>query len=398
MSDQYDMIVIGAGISGLVMAHYCRKAGMKVLVVEKEERSGGCFHSVAIEDADRPFWLEMGTHTCFNSYGRLLDVMQDLGLAQHLQAREKLPYRLLVDKALHSILSRLHFFELFTHAWRLFSLKKEGKSVAEYYQSLVGPKNYAEVFQHAFNAVVCQQAGNVPADMLFRKRPRNKEVMRSFTMPAGLQQIIAELESRVECKKGLDIQTISHDEQGFCINTADNSYQSRMLTCATPVRVASALLADNFPAISQQLGQIGEVAIETVGVVVNKDDLSLEKVAGIIVANGDFYSAVSRDIVDHPDYRGLTFHFRPGLLSDEEKMKKICELLGIPPSKLQYIFNKANRLPAPDMGHHQLIRDIDAKLAGQPLALVGNYFEGVAVEDCLARVGSEFLRLSPSAC
>jgi protoporphyrinogen oxidase len=212
-----------------------------------------------------------------------------------------------------------------------------------------------------------------------------------------LQQIIAELESRVECKKGLDIQTISHDEQGFCINTADNSYQSRMLTCATPVRVASALLADNFPTISQQLGQIGEVEIETVGVVVNKDDLSLEKVAGIIAANGDFYSAVSRDIVDHPGYRGLTFHFRPGLLSDEEKRQKICDLLGIAPSKLRYVFNKANRLPAPDMGHHQLIRDIDAKLAGQPLALVGNYFEGVAVEDCLARVGSEFLRLSPSA-
>jgi len=393
MSDQYDMIVIGAGISGLVMAYYCRKAGLKVLVLEKEECSGGCFHSAAVEDADTPFWLEMGTHTCFNSYGRLLDVMQDIGLMQHLQAREKMPYRLLVDGGLYSIPSRLHFLELATHAWRLFSLKKEGKSVAEYYQSLVGPKNYTEVFQHAFNAVLCQQAGNAPSDMLFRKRPRNKEVKRSFTMPNGLQQIITELESRVKCKKGQDIQTVSYDEQGFRINTADSSYQSRMLTCATQVRAASVLLADKFPAISQQLGQIGEVEIETVGIVVNRDALSLEKVAGIIAANGDFYSAVSRDIVDHPDYRGLTFHFKPGLLSDEEKRSKICELLEIAPSKLQYVFNKTNRLPAPNMAHHRLIRDIDATLAGKPLALIGNYFAGVAIEDCLARVESEFLRL-----
>ena len=67
MSDRYDMIVIGAGISGLVMAHYGQQAGLKVLVLEKEDRSGGCFHSAAIDGSQSPFWLEMGTHTCFNS-------------------------------------------------------------------------------------------------------------------------------------------------------------------------------------------------------------------------------------------------------------------------------------------------------------------------------------------
>jgi protoporphyrinogen oxidase len=394
MSKQYDMIVIGAGISGLVMAHYCRKAGMKVLVLEKEGRSGGCFHSAAVEGAYSPFWLEMGTHTCFNSYGRLLDVLQDIGLMQQLQGREKMPYRLLVDGGLHSIPSQLHYLELVTHAWRLFSMRKDGKSVAEYYQGLVGPKNYTEVFQHAFNAVLCQQAGNVPSEMLFRKRPRNKEVQRSFSFPGGLQQIITELENRVECKKGQQIQTISQDEHGFTVDTADSSYQSRMLACATPARAASALLADGFPAISEQLGQISEVNIETVGIVVNKDDLPLEKVAGIIAADGDFYSAVSRDVIDHPDYRGLAFHFKPGLLSDEEKKQKICELLQIGPSKLQHVFHKTNRLPAPDMGHQQRITSIDALLADKPLALIGNYFEGVAIEDCLARVESEFLRLT----
>jgi protoporphyrinogen oxidase len=394
MSDRYDMIVIGAGISGLVMAHYVQQAGLKVLVLEKEERSGGCFHSASIEHADAPFWLEMGTHTCFNSYGRLLDVLQDIGLMQSLLGREKMPYRLLVDKGLHSIPSQLHFLELATHAWRLFSLKKEGKSVAEYYQSLVGPKNYTEVFQHAFNAVLCQQAGNVPSDMLFRKRPRNKEVKRSFSMPAGLQQIITALESRVECKKGQQIQSISQDKHGFVVETLEGSYQSRMLACATPTQAASALLAEGFPAISEQLGQISEVDIETVGIVVNKDDLPLEKVAGIIAADGDFYSAVSRDVIDDPDYRGLAFHFKPGLLSDEEKKQKICELLQIGPSKLQYVFRKTNRLPAPDMGHQQRIASIDGLLADKPLALIGNYFEGVAVEDCLARVESEFLRLT----
>jgi len=394
MNDQYDMIVVGAGISGLVMAHYGQKAGLKVLVLEKEERCGGCFDSAAVENGDSPFWLEMGTHTCFNSYGRLLDVLQDIGLMQSLQGREKMPYRLLVDGGLHSIPSQLYFLELATHAWRLFSLQKEGKSVAEYYQSLVGPRNYSEVFQHAFNAVLCQQAGNVPSDMLFRKRPRNKEVQRSFSFPGGLQRVITELESRVECRKGQQIQSISQDEHGFTVNTVEGSYQSQKLAFATPARAASALLAESFPAVSEQLAQIDEVDIETVGIVVKKDDLPLEKVAGIIAADGDFYSAVSRDVIDHPDYRGLAFHFKPGLFSDEEKQQKICQLLQIDSSKLQHVFHKINRLPAPDMGHQKRITSIDGLLADKPLALIGNYFEGVAVEDCLARVESEFLRLT----
>ena len=38
---QYDVIIIGAGIGGLVCGCYLAKAGMKVLIVEKNDRVGG---------------------------------------------------------------------------------------------------------------------------------------------------------------------------------------------------------------------------------------------------------------------------------------------------------------------------------------------------------------------
>jgi len=122
----------------------------------------------------------------------------------------------------------------------------------------------------------------------------------------------------------------------------------------------------------------------------------MEPVAGIIAADGDFYSAVSRDIVAHPNLRGITFHFKPGVLNDEEKLQRICTVLNVQADALQYVFHKTNRLPAPDMGHHRVIEALDASLKGQDLALVGNYFNGVAVEDCLERVESELARLLSS--
>ena len=39
--NDYDAIIIGAGISGLVCGCYLAKAGMKVLIVEKNAKPGG---------------------------------------------------------------------------------------------------------------------------------------------------------------------------------------------------------------------------------------------------------------------------------------------------------------------------------------------------------------------
>ncbi len=392
MSGQYDLIVIGAGISGLSMAFEAQQAGLNVLVLEKREHAGGCFDSAMVND-DVPFWLEMGTHTCFNSYGRLLTLLEQLDLIDQLVPREKLRYRMLVDDTLCSIPSRLIFFELLANSWHIFSRRKEGKSVADYYRAIVGKKNYKNVFRHAFNAVTCQQADDLPADMLFRKRPRDKSVMRSYTFSEGLGRIINELEQRVTCRKGVEVEHIAYDESGFTITLHGETLHTNKLACATPAPAAARLLKDTFSDLAECLSWVDEVEIESVGIVVEKEDLELRPLAGIIAADGDFYSAVSRDIVPHPTYRGLTFHFKPGLLSDEEKLDRIRSLLNLGRGQVAHCFHKTNRLPAPDMGHHALMAKVGDLLHGLPLALIGNYFEGVAVEDCLVRTESEFKRI-----
>ena len=397
MNKRYDMIVIGAGISGLAMAFEAKQAGMSVQVLEKTSRCGGCFDSASLPDQQQDFWLELGTHTCFNSYTRLLSILQRLDLIDQLQPREKLRYRLLADGEICSIPSRLRFFELITHAWRIFSLKKQDRSVADYYGSLVGPKNYNELFQHALSAVVCQNANELPADMLFRKRPRDKSIMRSYTFSGGLSDIIRALENNLDISTNQHIQSIHYNNDHYELTTAETTYHCDKLVCATPVLATSRLLINVHPEIAEQLNWINEIEIESVGVVFNKTDLSLEAIAGVIAVDGDFYSAVSRDYLNHPTLRGFTFHFKPGLLSDDEKIERICKLLNVSSTDIQSVFYKINRLPAPDMGHHQLIEALDASLTDQPLALIGNYFKGVAVEDCLERVEKEFTRISQSA-
>ena len=44
-TDIWDVIVIGSGGSGLVSANLLSRAGLKVLVLERHDRVGGCLHS-----------------------------------------------------------------------------------------------------------------------------------------------------------------------------------------------------------------------------------------------------------------------------------------------------------------------------------------------------------------
>ena len=85
---QFDAIVIGAGISGLSFASYAAGAGLSTLVIERSERVGGCFHSHRFEGKAAGFWLELGAHTCYNSYGGLIGIMEQHGLMGSILARE----------------------------------------------------------------------------------------------------------------------------------------------------------------------------------------------------------------------------------------------------------------------------------------------------------------------
>jgi len=391
----YDMIVVGGGISSLSMAHFCARDGRSVLLLERDARLGGCVHSHRFTPGDHAFWAELGAHTCFNSYATLLDIMDDCGLLARAQGREKLPYKMCVGGALKSIPSQLHLLELLPRLPRLFRATKTGKTVAEYYGSLVGPRNYREVFSPAFSAVICQPADNVPADMLFRKRVRRKDVQRSFTFAGGLQTITDTMAQHpgIDCRTGTEVSGIAYDGDAFCLTTTDGqSFASGALTIATSAPAAARLLSA-FPEVAVPLSRIGEATIETLGIAVDRKHIKLPPVAGIIARDDCFYSAVSRDVFPHPDLRGFTFHFRPEGLDDDEKLRRACAILGIPPQAVAFTAEKINRLPAPRAGHERLVQAIDRALAGRPLLLTGNYFSGVSLEDCVSRSQSEYARL-----
>jgi oxygen-dependent protoporphyrinogen oxidase len=396
---KYDVIIVGAGISGLSLAHYCTKHGLNTLVIEKSARVGGTFYTHKFSGGASDFWLELGAHTCYNSYGNLLALMEESGILDQAIKKEIVGYKMLVGGELKSIPSQINFFELLLSAPRLFTAKKEGMTIESYYSKIVGTGNFRKVFGPLFDAVICQKANSFPADMLFRKRPRRKDVLKSFTLSKGLQYIAEAIASRpgIQLASGKAVEAISFSGDTFSIAVADGSaYESSALALATPAMTAAQLLQSASPDLSALLSRIKVEAVETVGVALRKDSLSLPTLAGIIAVDDHFYSAVSRDTVGHEKYRGFAFHFKSGALDDDSKLGRIADVLKVKRGMLEHVAKADNFVPSLSVGHDSLVREIDRLISGRRLFLTGNYFSGVAIEDCVSRSLSEFERLKDS--
>ncbi|NJN25703.1 MAG: FAD-dependent oxidoreductase [Cyclobacteriaceae bacterium] len=393
--EKNDVVVVGAGISGLSFAHYAAKAKKKVLVLEHDKRIGGSFHSASGGLAQAGFWIELGAHTCYNSYRNLIGIMEDCGISGDISPRAKVPFKLWSGGKVKSFVSQINFLELIFSLPRLIVRSKEGETVRSYYGNILGQGNFKKVFSALFSAVPSQNADDFPADALFKKRERRKEVLKHYTMKNGLQAITDAIAAQrgINIKSGVEILELKQVGADFLISTSNGDFLTSKLAICTSVVSAPKLLETSFPAISEKLNNIKYQKIESFGVIIAKTASGLKPFAGLVPLHDDFFSAVSRDTVPHEKFRGFTFHFKPDLLSETQKIEKICDVLGIAQEQIVEQYQRENIVPSLRLGHYQLISELDALLQGEKIFLSGNYFAGLAIEDCVSRSKAEVARM-----
>jgi oxygen-dependent protoporphyrinogen oxidase len=89
---QKDVIIIGAGLTGLTLAFYLRKAGKSVALIEKAARTGGVIQS----HTEEGFLFESGPNTGVLSYPEVVELFDDLnGKAQLITADPEAKRRLI---------------------------------------------------------------------------------------------------------------------------------------------------------------------------------------------------------------------------------------------------------------------------------------------------------------
>ena len=398
-----DVVVVGGGVSGLSFAWHAARSGRKALVLEGSERLGGCLDS---RRTTAGYWYELGAHTCYNSYAGLLEIIEGTGLRDRIvprgEARKRFAF--LRGGALDmlgpiSVLLRFDKAELLRNVFRGMRASKQGATTCGWYSAVVGKRNYSRILAPFLSAVPSQNVDSFPATgpgSLFKKRPRRKDVVKSFTLDGGLSSVAAAMAATpgVETCTGSTVREVRRSGSGYEVRLADGrSFQSPAVSVAVPPSMAAAMLRADFPDLASELARIGMAATDSVGVVVRREKVKLPEMAFLVPADDLFWSAVTRDPLPDPDWRAFAFHFKTGR-TDEERRARIAEILQVAPADFEEIARRMTLLPSPVLGHDRTIAEIDRMLEGTRLALTGNYFEGLAIEDCVQRSRAEWARVS----
>ena len=149
MTDSHrNVVVIGAGISGLVCAHRLKSLGADVVLIEKGPRPGGVIQSDRIGD----YLVERGPNSSRGTR-ELMDLIDDLGISEDLvEGDPKAPSFIYFGGALHrvpmgpagvimtDVLSPAAKLRLLTEPFRSARKSAEEESVDSFFARRLGPQ------------------------------------------------------------------------------------------------------------------------------------------------------------------------------------------------------------------------------------------------------------------
>ena len=397
--DEFDVIIVGGGISGLIAAHaLTSQYHRKVLLLEAENRLGGVIQTFQHED----FFLDVGAHALYNSYGSLLPLLSEIGLESACTSRKKLPYKMYRDGQISALWRGLHYFRCVLGYLRMRWGNKQNQTLKSFYTWAFGSFNYKWLLKSAFNGVLCQNSDEFPAELLFKKYPMNKRFPRAFSFHNGMETLIHAFVKRTQYEIQLNA-CVNHiqkrgDGEGWVVQIQKSSYQAKAIMIATSPSVAASLLHPTFFSSSsimiQVLSAMKMSYIWRYVTLIKRASLThIPEMSGMIGGlRADFYSMVSGDAQANSNYRGMVWHFKLEY-SEFEIRQKVATILNInAASDIIKIEMFPACVPQLDLKSYQSLRTL-TKTLPHNLSLVGNYWRRLSISDCAMRALSEAKRI-----
>ena len=192
-----DVVIVGAGVSGLSFAYRCAKNRIPHVLLEAEGRLGGSIHTFT--DSATGAYVELGAHTLSSSYLATLDLIEDLGLAVVQSPRMNV---MVSSKGrTRSIALSIHWAQLLAHLPRALLSRPiyPSGTIKSYCEQWLGAGNYQEVVRPLLAALLNQDPDHIPANYLATKlgrMKRRRDVPRNFTTAGGLQKWVDALGQR----------------------------------------------------------------------------------------------------------------------------------------------------------------------------------------------------------
>ena len=441
-----EVLVVGAGISGLTAAFRLRRAGLRVAVLEASPRIGG-----SIETWTEGAWrFEMGPNTVLESRGEVTGLLHDAGLADEKIVAAPAGKRRFVWKRdrLHALPGGPPGFlktPLFSVRAKLRLLREPWipgpppsndveESIAQLVRRRLGP----ELLRYAVGPFVsgvyagdperlsvrwavpriwsleAEHGSLIRGALARRKGPQPGGAMFSF--PRGLEELPRRLAREIgDVRTGVPARRITRLGDGYRVETPAGAVEADRVVLAVPADVAARLLDDATGGRSRLFAEIPYAAVAIVSLGYRRSDVAHAldgfgflaprgeglRVLGCLFPSELFpgrapegHVALAAFMGGRTDPEIVQQDDAAILAAVQDDLRKALGTRGAP--VLAAVRRWPRAIPQYELGHGRFVEraaEIERELPG--LRIGGNFLNGVSVADCIrsaAQLADEVLR------
>jgi len=430
-----EVVVVGAGVSGLSVAYRLKKKGIDVVVYEKDGETGGTVKTVRKEG----FLYELGPQTLMADE-KVLDFVTELGL-KYREASPSSRYRYIYKKGklIPLPLKPQEFITspLLSFRGKLAVLKdffqrpvEEDIPIAQFIRNHFGEEVLNYIVSPFLSGVyagdpeklslkyatpklyeIQRKYGSLLKALFKEKRFAPKGKLLSFS--GGLSELVNRLKENLEINTEAVVLRIRKKEEKFLIETRKGKLESKALVIASPAYTSSYLLKEISFSASEEFEKIDypPIVVVNLGVKGNIPEgfgFLVPRVEGKRILGVMFMSKLFPERA--PEGWELLTVFLGGAtdrevmeLTEEEILKtvkkELGEILTLEEVKPLEIFKWKRAIPQYNVGYGkvlELAKSLEREFPG--LFLTGNWLYGVSMGDTIraseevARKVEDFLR------
>jgi protoporphyrinogen/coproporphyrinogen III oxidase len=262
-SSQRTVTVVGAGISGLLIARVLKRRGYQVTVRESSDRVGGLIQSIPTPDG----LVETAAHS-FLMTEPMVQHFKELGLHPiPVKPQSKARYIFRDGKARRI---PLRFFEILKTLWQWFRPKPklpDTATLAEWGRHHLGEAATRYLIAPFVTGVFAATPEELQFRLAFPKATK-KEKKKMMTLPGGMESWVSALAQELKEEIHLNSAVTELPRTG------------NVILC-TPTDVTRTLLTETHPEIAQALAQITYAPLITITAFAQADDFDPKPPKGV---------------------------------------------------------------------------------------------------------------------
>lgn len=385
--------VIGAGVSGLLISYYLKKAGHKVTVFEKE-KVGGKIQTEITEAGP----AEKAANAIYTS-SEVMELLSELKLTP-LSPAPNLKKK--IWRFSRPLNFPLRLMEVVKILFRLFKRPPAQKdiSVLDFFSPLLGKETAYEILSAVFGGVYAANADELDFESIFKESPDKKSYLQFFKAMAKNKKRERHRAQSISFKNGMQdfiealkeelSDSIEHKE----IFELDRTVNT-VLCCEADA--AARILARSAPEVSKELEKIKYKPLSTGTYFLKKPLPELHQSFGILFPPKSGFNSLgilhnnaifeNRTFVENVESYTFISH------SQEDHLRLVmgdCVLL----SNGRQSYERAvltqeqtawkKGVPLYDVQRRKAMAEIRARLDGQPgVVLFGNYVDGISIREMI---------------